>query len=244
MPALVRTHLRNARRQLPSLRTGHRTPLAWTGIAAFERDAGGNRTHFDRVAAGCLAVWLQRQVSSSGVEPDPRPSQRRMHPPHPEDISAPPRNRTSSCSFEDCRAVRHTRRTFCLRIPTWSRTRTWTFGGSYAVHYTIGTFFCKKSRRLDSHQHEAVYGTAAFLYRATSAKSRSAPIRTVSSSFGDRLLAQEHTPVEGCPRGIEPAASTFTASHAIPLHHRHHQPVVPAGFEPAIFPMSRGCPVH
>lgn len=24
------------------------------------RDAGGNRTHFHRVAAGCLAVWLQR----------------------------------------------------------------------------------------------------------------------------------------------------------------------------------------
>ena len=42
------------------------------------RDAGGNRTHFDRVAAGCLAIWLQRQVSSSGVEPDPRPSQGRV----------------------------------------------------------------------------------------------------------------------------------------------------------------------
>ncbi len=52
----------------------------------------------------------------------------------------------------------------------------------------------QKSRRLDSHQHEAVYGTAAFLNRATSATSRSAPIRTVSSGFGDRLLSQEHTP--------------------------------------------------
>ena len=49
------------------------------------RDAGGNRTHFCRVAAGRLAIWLQRQVSSSGVEPDPRPSQSRVHPPHPED---------------------------------------------------------------------------------------------------------------------------------------------------------------
>ncbi len=53
----------------------------------------------------------------------------------------------------------------------------------------------QKSRRLDSHQHEAVYGTAAFLDRATSATSRSAPIRTVSSGFGDRLLSQEHTPI-------------------------------------------------
>ena len=34
------------------------------------------------------------------------------------------------------------------------------------LHYTTRTF---KSRRLDSHQHEAVYGTAAFLNRATSA---------------------------------------------------------------------------
>src|SRR5439155_770425 len=98
-----------------------------------------------------------------------------------------------------------------------------------------------KSRRLDSHQHEAVYKTAAFLGRATSAKSRSAPIRTVSSGFGDRPLSQEHTPVR-VSEGNRTAASTFTASHAIPLHHRHHQPVVPAGFEPAIFPMSRGCP--
>ena len=40
------------------------------------------------------------------------------------------------------------------------------------------------------------------------------------------------------PPGIEPAASTFTASHAIPLHHGHHQPLVPAGFEPAISTMS------
>jgi hypothetical protein len=37
---------------------------------------------------------------------------------------------------------------------------------SNAIRYTIGTI---KSRRLDSRQHEAVYGTAAFLDRATSA---------------------------------------------------------------------------
>ena len=29
------------------------------------RDAGGNRTHFDRVAAGCLAIWLQRHRAHS-----------------------------------------------------------------------------------------------------------------------------------------------------------------------------------
>jgi hypothetical protein len=28
------------------------------------RDAGGSRTHLDRVAAGCRAVWLQRRCVS------------------------------------------------------------------------------------------------------------------------------------------------------------------------------------
>lgn len=45
------------------------------------RDAGGSRTHFNRVAAGRLAVWLQHHsqgMSSPGVEPGPRPSQGRV----------------------------------------------------------------------------------------------------------------------------------------------------------------------
>src|SRR5206468_10087470 len=29
----------------------------------------------------------------------------------------------------------------------------------------------------------------------------------------------------GCPGGVEPAATTFTGSHAKPLHHRHHRGV-------------------
>src|SRR5437762_12436691 len=35
------------------------------------KDAGGNRTHFDRVAAGCLAIQLQRHVASSATEEPP-----------------------------------------------------------------------------------------------------------------------------------------------------------------------------
>ena len=69
--------------------------------------------------------------------------------------------------------------------PTWNRTRTKTLGGSCAVHYTTGT----KSRRLDSHQHEPLYKSGAFLSRATSAiKSRSARNRTLLGGFGGRLL--------------------------------------------------------
>ena len=52
-----------------------------------------------------------------------------------------------------------------VSTPTWTRTRTKTLGKSRAVHYTIGI----KSRRLDSHQHDLVYKTSAFLNRATSA---------------------------------------------------------------------------
>ena len=52
-------------------------------------------------------------------------------------------------------------------IPTWSRTRSRALGKPYAIRYTIGTNY--QSRRLDSHQHRAVYKTAAFLNRATSA---------------------------------------------------------------------------
>ena len=51
-----------------------------------------------------------------------------------------------------------------------------------------------QSRRLDLHQHDAVYRTAAFLNRATSA-SRSARSRTPLGGFGDRFLSQEDTPV-------------------------------------------------
>src|SRR5262245_21918764 len=38
---------------------------------------------------------------------------------------------------------------------------------------------------------------------------------------------------EGCPRGVEPAASTFTGSRAEPLPHRHQRSAEGAGVEPA-----------
>ena len=47
-------------------------------------------------------------------------------------------------------------------IPTWNRTRTWTFGGSDAIRYTIGMY--NQSRRLDLHQHDPVYRTGALLF--------------------------------------------------------------------------------
>ena len=79
---------------------------------------------------------------------------------------------------EESNLVRQLRRLPCCQhtrradVPTGNRTRAWTFGESNAIRYTIGT----KSRRLDSHQHEPVYKTGAFLSRATSAK---APVQGV-----------------------------------------------------------------
>jgi hypothetical protein len=47
-------------------------PLTFPFLAGVEpaKDAGGNRTHFDRVAAGCLAVWLQRQHPDQDLNPE------------------------------------------------------------------------------------------------------------------------------------------------------------------------------
>ncbi len=105
----VRTHERNTRNQPPHRRTGQRAPLAWPHHC-FPRDAGGNRTHLNRVAAGRLAIWLQRQVVSVLAGSRTWSSTfagSRANPPHSEDVSsfsALPRNRTSSGSFEDCHA--------------------------------------------------------------------------------------------------------------------------------------------
>lgn len=49
-----------------------------------------------------------------------------------------------------------------------------------------------KGRRLDSHQLDAAYKTAAFLIEPRR-QSTGARSRTLSSGFGDRLLSREHT---------------------------------------------------
>ena len=78
------------------------------------RDAGGSRTHFNRVAAGWQTVWLQRQGSQfkrrrqesnlvydlRGVACEVRHT--------PTTNSSPSRNRTWSNSFGSWHAVRHT----------------------------------------------------------------------------------------------------------------------------------------
>ena len=90
-----------------------------------------------------LAPAPSHPVSSPGVEPGLRPSHgSRANPAHSEDMflfSAPPRNRTPSGSFEDCHAIRHTRRALSS-VSTRNRTWIWTFGGSYAIRCTIETF--------------------------------------------------------------------------------------------------------
>ena len=164
------------------------------GLAVSETPVGVEPTP-NRFAGGCRAVWLQRHVS------------------------ALPRNRTPSCRFVVCRAIRYTCRAYLHSVSTRNRTWTWTFGGSYAIRYTIETFSVPtwsrtraralggprairytigtnhQSRRLDLHQHDAVYKTAASLFGHVGNSSRSARSRTPCDGFGDRLLSQEHTPV-------------------------------------------------
>ena len=75
------------------------------------RGAGGSRTHSKllcRQPPCRLAPAPRYPVSSPGVEPGPRPSQGRVQVPHTPRtffLSALPRNRTSSGSFEDCCAT-------------------------------------------------------------------------------------------------------------------------------------------
>ena len=206
------------------------------------RDTGGSRTHLNRTTASRRCPQPVAVPSGSSVTPNQCPCQEsnlifdlrrvacksvtlqgRMF-----SNSALSRNRTSSDSFEDCRAIRYAYKALFLfnlqaefkmsrpgiepesgpsegpmrsitpsrplSISTWSRTRTKALGGPRAIRYTIETHV--KSRRLDSHQHCAVYKTAAFLNRATSAFfSTSARSRTSCDGFGDRLLSQEHTRV-------------------------------------------------
>ena len=82
----------------------------------------------------------EMRVPSPGIEPGLRPSQSRVHPPHSKDISIERPTEESDLVLQLRRlpCFRHTRRANRANIPTWTRTRTWTFGGSNAIRYTIG----------------------------------------------------------------------------------------------------------
>lgn len=86
-------------------------------------------------------ILLSKTVSSPGIEPGLRPSQGRVR------IRHTPRTHSSQCLTEESNLVWQLRTLPCYpshsqgmsSIPTWNRTRTWTFGGSNAIRYTIGT---------------------------------------------------------------------------------------------------------
>ena len=79
------------------------------------------------------------RVSLPGVEPGLRPSQSRVPPSHPKDQSVPRRGLEPRPTAS--KAVVHPSHPqgMPFNIPTWIRTRAWTFGGSNAIRYTIGT---------------------------------------------------------------------------------------------------------
>ena len=84
----------------------------------------------------------------------------------------------------------HSKDLLNLITPPRNRTSPNCFEGSHASSTLAGHLRCSfKSRRLDSHQHQPVYKTGAFLSRATSALrsnrcSTSVRIRTPCVSFG------------------------------------------------------------
>ena len=136
----VRTHERNTRNQPPRPRTGQRAPLAWP----YQR----GRWESNPLGPGCsrlpcrLAPASRHSVSSPGVEPGLRPSRGRVQIPHT------PRTFAIQRPAEELNPVLQFRRLpccpahpqgLCVSIPTRNRTWTWSFGGSDAIRYTIGT---------------------------------------------------------------------------------------------------------
>ena len=192
----------------------------------FQRGAGGSRTHFKLLCrqppcrlAPAPCCQCPRQESNLSLD------LRRVvckihHTPRTFDYSAPrrgiePRPAVSKTAVRSGTLTRHFLVHFVGRnqnVSTMNRTWISTFGRSYAIHYTIETHV--KSRRLDSHQHCAVYKTAAFLNRATSAFfSTSARSRTSCDGFGDRLLSQEHARVS-VPGHKDRGLSTYSLRSA------------------------------
>ena len=139
------------------------------------RDAGGSRTHLDRTCSrlACrLAPASQYQCprQESNLVYDLRKVV--CGPAHSEDMlsfSSPLRNRTPSCRSEVCRAVHHTRRPCCQRPDLESNQDQNLRRIPCAPLHHRDNRFPNKGRRLDSHQHEPVDKTGAFLSRATSA---------------------------------------------------------------------------
>ncbi len=220
--------------------TGQRAPLA-RPYRSFQRGAGGSRTHLKllcrqppcRLApAPHFSVLARNRTWSTTF------ARSRANPAHPEDFfsSAPPRNRTPSCRFVVCRAIRYTCR---ASVSTRNRTWIWTFGGSYAIPCTIETFSVptwSRTRARALGEPCAIRYTIGTIIQgadgwictsidrftgpaprcsATSAfrvSSRSARIRTPSDGFGGHLLSQEHTPV--LPPALRPGAFGVTTTLA------------------------------
>ena len=167
--------------------------MAWP-YHCLRRDAGGNRTHLNRVAAGRLAIWLQRQASSPGVEPGLRPSRGRVQIPHTSRTclrSAPCRgieprpavSRTAVLSGTPAGLLDRVSRPGLEPGP----------GASEApMRSATPSGRTSKSRRLDLHQHRAVYRTAAFLFGHVGTSS-SAGSRTWSSTFAGSRANPPHS---------------------------------------------------
>ena len=109
------------------------------------------------------------------------------------------------------------------------------------LRYTTRTF---KSRRLDSHQHEAVYGTAAFLNRATSAFPKGVWGESNPSPRPSQGHMQNHytTDTISNPGWIRTSDPSHVTGMSCPLN---DGTVIPRpGFEPGTPRSKRGMMVH
>ena len=149
-------------------------------------------------------------MSLSGVEPDLRPSQSRVHPPHSKDkmvfISLNARTTVDDKTFviahqkyptEESNLARLLRKQSCILHTRRASQQYPDLESNQGLD--LRRVQCnplqhrdKQGRRLDSHQYDSAYKADAFLSRATSAISTSVRIRTPCCSFGGCPLSQEH----------------------------------------------------
>jgi hypothetical protein len=171
-------------------------------ISGADRDADGNRTHFDRVAAGCLAVWLQRLMQcprqESNLVLDLRRVVRYHHAPRTLANSIPAGTRTRIRALGEPNVVRYTTR--MSRADDWIRTSM-----SRLTRSVPGLFEPRrhKQERRDSN-----------------------PMRRFWRPFalpGAHSCRLRHRSGQGRLGGVEPAAKAFTEPCARPLHYRHHR---------------------
>jgi hypothetical protein len=151
----------------------------------------GLRPSQSRVRSGTLRGLSLFRIPRRGVEPHPTASNTAMLPSHSRGVAFKKSN---------------------SNIPTWSRTRTWSFGDSNAILYTIGTTAKHIDARLPPHPRPEGEGDRVIRGRKKQARARGVEPRgavlEAACSPGSTLVKGPRTAVRGL-KGTQLSSGTF-----------------------------------